>query len=1352
MASSRGQNSQLQQKQATAPAASAGAGASASDGLRSRRRAGAGFNTGRTLQSSVSPSYRRRSTAASGARFGFGDSLARTSVQAHLRGLQEAASGDNDAASVDYGNLDELFTEAEPAPVVSRVNTETLATAKLNALSAQRADAYGNIQATPTLRQMIGFYLDTSAAGRRWDQVDALLNTAIAVLHVYNTTRVKRDQLGVPYSSLVAEAVLSGLLLVQFAPRYFLAPDPLEYLRSLFSVITLITALTPIAVVINIHYDDSIYKTFMSAGAWVFLYPVIFWRLQPALLRCLVPIKNIYHMSPMTRNVLRALTTVFTTVLAITVLTHIMVYIQNKSKNQEIQGFDEAFFFIAVSAITGLSSDIEPDTWFTRGIVLFVMFIGIFWLPPRVSEMLSLWQDRSPWPSRFVAETNQSHVLLIGDLEYTMLFEFLREFFCEDHGVRTVNTVVVVMSEKSPGKEVTELLSDPSYVNRVKFVLGSATSFSQLSSVQADKAQAIFLLSSKAAGASAAKEDAAKVMIALAVRKYLRSHGDAKRPVPIYAQVLLPETTLHLEYLTDHVICVEELRLGLLAQSVMVPGFASLLQLLTTSIPDNTTDQLVHAAERSRQKWLAEYAGSMSHEIYATRISSIFNGVKFRKAAQAIFQRTGATLFAIRVPERTEDGESLGGEGQIIINPVDYELKGDELGFVITSNSLVSTEIAYLAEAAAVTVEGEGDEDANAGDSETAPLIPGIAVSAPSGGKDDEGGKRGLAGSPLQKTIAQTEAQLKSKVPFGMNVMDTLVVSDAPPSANDDAASIDSKTDDTTDDEDANAALHDDLIDLDEDAEKDAHLEHEALGAGEAGLAPELARITVDSDEAAATSSKGKGKDKDAGDAKDTAEQGSEPAAGGVKHMQRAPLLFDPKLQKQLDTEPSAAKPSAEGTGAAPADGAAQAKQPAPEGGLAATQKVASGIFGSSAATLIPKPAATTAPPTPVKPTADGLPGDLSGHLVVCDTSGQFPSNIIYLVSCIRAAAPSEVTAIAEGCDDNADGRKEARKPENRFASLYEQISRSYNLAPAPKAQEEQEQESKAGGKSSFLNTLPIVILSSESPSDAQSEDLKRFGNLYIVNGSPLARADLARVRIHTAGSAIVLANREEALDAAADASTMLSLTGSDTTATATADAPALLTVLNIEALTYNNDDFFLSVEFIHRENMQFVGDTETIRINEVYAQAFLRPSFMSGRVYAPVMLDTLICQAYYNEYILEIMQRLIFSHGNVVHALGMAKLNEAGVEGLVYPEADNEVSSGHVFLVEVPSRFHGCSYSSLFSHCCFKHGAIPIGLYRSVVHHRQPLWYVMPNPSPNSTIREDDRVYLIADSRPVLN
>ncbi|KAJ2325205.1 hypothetical protein GGI00_005105, partial [Coemansia sp. RSA 2681] len=518
-------------------------------------------------------------------------------------------------------------------------------------------------------------------------------------------------------------------------------------------------------------------------------------------------------------------------------------------------------------------------------------------------------------------------------------------------------------------------------------------------------------------------------------------------------------------------------------------------------------------------------------------------------------------------------------------------------------------------------------------------------------------------GGAHRALVAAAETQLKAQVPFGMNVMDTLVVSDAPAhSLRDDSASTKSGGD---------------LIDLHDEDGLAGYDEEDGggLAASDDEEGGGLANIHVDSGSDDERRARGKARD------------------GEARHRHRAPLLFDPKNSATQAEQHKVAEQHK----------MAEQQKRAPEAGSS------DGSDGS-----------------------DGglLDGDLAGHIVVCDTSNEFPSNIAYLVSCIRAAAPAER---AEVPAEHAAPRASA------FASLYEQLAR-----PARATKPAQERAP------AFLNQQPVVILSPGEPSAAARDDLARFGNVHVVCGSPLSRADLARARIHTARSGIVLANREEALDAAADVASRLSLAGSDTTATATADAPALLSVLNIEALTYARADFFLSVEFIHRENMQFVGDTETVRINEVYAQAFLRPSFMAGRVYAPVMLDTLICQAYYNEHVLELMQRLIFSHGDVARALGMAKLSEAGIAGDDAHEEEEE-GAGHVFLVEVPPRFHGRGYASLFSHCCFKHAAVPIGLYRAATHHRQPLWYVMPNPGAACVLREDDRVYLIANTRPDL-
>ncbi|KAJ2803642.1 hypothetical protein H4R20_002810, partial [Coemansia guatemalensis] len=550
-------------------------------------------------------------------------------------------------------------------------------------------------------------------------------------------------------------------------------------------------------------------------------------------------------------------------------------------------------------------------------------------------------------------------------------------------------------------------------------------------------------------------------------------------------------------------------------------------------------------------------------------------------------------------------------------------------------------------------------------------------------------------------TLAATEARLHPAVPFGSNVMDTLVVSDA--GSDTGARSHTSKReDDDNDDQRSTGSCEDDLIDMDP---TDGNAE---AAAGPSVLSPELARIPIDE----ATNDHG-GNSSDSSDASNQ----SGTKAADSKPMHRAPLVFDPTLQASSESDLAAKKVAA-----------VEEKKKEAE-----AKKTIPGIWGRG---LPQKKEA-------VAPTADGLPGDLAGHIVVCDTSGEFPSNIIYLISCIRSAAPSEVTGIAE--ESTSSNPPPTLTPGNPLASLYEQISRTYNSGNI-------DSSSNEVASHAFLNLQPIVILSPAEPSADLRADLERFGTVYVVSGTPLQRVDLARVRIHTAASAIVLANREQWLDAAADASTRLSLTSADTTATATADAPALLSVLNIETLTYANPDFFMSVEFIHRENMQFVGDTETLKINEVFGQAFLRPSFMSGRVYAPVMLDTLVCQAYYNEHLLEILQRLIFSHGNVTHALGVAKLREAGID-VPKPEGDEleRLGAGNVFLVEVPPRFYGHSYAGLFSHCCFSHGAIAFGLYRAVFHHAQPMWYVMPNPAPDCVLRENDRVYLLANVRPTL-
>lgn len=64
-------------------------------------------------------------------------------------------------------------------------------------------------------------------------------------------------------------------------------------------------------------------------------------------------------------------------------------------------------------------------------------------------------------------------------------------------------------------------------------------------------------------------------MRALALKKY-------KPNLQLHVQVILPENKCHFDYLADTMVCVEELKLGLLSQNCRCPGIATLMYILST--------------------------------------------------------------------------------------------------------------------------------------------------------------------------------------------------------------------------------------------------------------------------------------------------------------------------------------------------------------------------------------------------------------------------------------------------------------------------------------------------------------------------------------------------------------------------------------------------------------------------------------------------------------------------------------------------------------------------------------------------------------------------------------------------
>ncbi|KAJ1926753.1 hypothetical protein IWQ60_003522 [Tieghemiomyces parasiticus] len=1287
-----------------------------------------------------------------------------------------------------------------------------------DAIQRQTLFARGKaIRAEPALRQRLAFYIDTTQVGRAWDLLDALVNFLLVLVYVWNTQYVTEVNPRLPFGAQLADLALAGLLLLLFLPRYYLAAEQLTFARSFQSLTTLLATLPPIAAFFLARFDPQFDATFMSAGFLIYVYPIRIVRLQMSIFSCLVPVKSGFMaFSAITRKALRLGLGILTTLLTVSAFVHLVTYIQRKPTDALLD-FGEAFFFTTVSSTSGLSTDLVPDNAFTRIVILYIMIVGAVFIPANLSELLTLMARQSRYPTRFTPAAHQSHVLLVGRMEPMSLFEFLREFFCEDHGLVTVNTVVVIMGAEDPPEDVANVLNDPAFVNRVKYVRGSPTSFSNLQKVCANRAKACFLLTNKMHTSQDPEvEDATTVMFALAVKKYCRTMN---KRLKLYAQVLVPETETHLEYLTNRTICVDELRLGLLAQSCVIPGFASLIHLLTTSITDSTSDKILESLEgRPHMNWIKEYVRGASQEIYSITFSDFVVGNTFSQVAEVFYAHFGATLFALRL--QLPDTEAIFAAGEpttrskkwhLVINPARHVLQGNETGFVIATTSEIADAISQFGGSFLPgTLPGETSFHQSI-------LVP----SSPSCQRPTMVGHSSAGVEPTRRPPSR-----QASPPLGFT--DTTPLLADPVS---DALALDEIEDAGLDLDMRKANLvfmePDDDEEYEESGGTDAGETEEGQGEPmgktpaasvmEGSKTPDALSRTTTGDSKGPLNAKMTGSSTPANDAEAQAARTrsailqkniKQAQAAAIAEMgEEAALTLLKDVDEAIDMEEGGPVDKETGLGITEGEGLG-AEDPLETNGdqlrgtttsPTPTGPVPPGPATDTLASLSERRREKLPIGTAHSDTKQLVLDDTALPLAIAVPSGDGIGSDTGLQDCDRSRPPYH-RSHRHFLEHHNHGRRHHRRyhrhhhnssghgdrpakalkspvpPADPFFTIPRDLGDHIVICDTGGAfppnleyfigclRVPHRDNTPVHSPFSATGDLPIVILSKNEPSGSQQRLLASFGNVYMVRGSALIRKDLFKAHIHLARKAVVLSGLQHQ---------------SGDSTQHTADASALLAVLNIESLS-QSDDFFIVVEFIHRENMKFIGESETVPIDEMYAQAILRPSFMSGHVFAPCMLDTLICQTYYNNHILDIVKHLIFSHrlaDDTVQlyfsppplAAATTVETEPCLVDTQAPEDEDSASEnsippnggveseppvttnlyGHSFLVDVPAEFFGRLYLSLFTELCRVHCAVPLGLYRAVSHNRHPLCYVLVNPGPTMVLRRGDRVYVLSDCAP---
>ena len=522
------------------------------------------------------------------------------------------------------------------------------------------------------------YWMDSNPLTKWWDIFDLLLTLFFIVNYIY-LTNYSIGERDTPFPPPPPPQIIEDIdftlaisLFLIFVPRILLSVYPWEEIKSYWSICTVLSCFS----VIFVYFNPAQSNTFLEGGNAVFLYPFRFWRIHGSVNR-VFPIgkKGFFKISAVNQKAYNLVLSIFSTILVVTAWTHIVLYKFQKFYDLY---FLEVFYTITMSSFSGLATNIVPDNTFSRIVTFGIMVVGAIYLPTQLSDLITLVRSQSQYNRSYRPSKGRSHVIVVGNLEIVALRGFLREFYSTDHGSKTLTTNVVLVNSYEPGSELEQLLADPIYSNRVKYVKGSAMSFRSLRKAKVESAKAAFVLTSRISDCDTIDEDAKTVMRCVSLRKFHRG-------LKIFAQILLPRNKVHLESLADNILCIDEFKLGMAAQSCLSPGFTTIMYILTNSISERAVNHLSGYGKTS--PWMQEYLHGALMELYEIKLDMQYSGMKFSEAVLAVYKHHNAILFGLGLDCAPGEEGTFGADQKIIFNPEGYVLKGGERAFMITDES-----------------------------------------------------------------------------------------------------------------------------------------------------------------------------------------------------------------------------------------------------------------------------------------------------------------------------------------------------------------------------------------------------------------------------------------------------------------------------------------------------------------------------------------------------------------------------------------------------------------------------------------------------------------------------------------
>eukprot|EP00111_Clytia_hemisphaerica_P000002 TCONS_00000002-protein len=329
----------------------------------------------------------------------------------------------------------------------------------------------------------------------------------------------------------------------------------------------------------------------------------------------------------------------------------------NYTNKQKLNYF-ECLYFLFVTMSTVGYGDIYCHTYLGRlfnigfisvGLGLFTSYL------PAIQEFLA---SHTKYDRAFKPTPGKRHVIVAGYITEESVTGFFKDFLHPDR--EDSQTTVVILSPKYPSLKMQADLQR--HCTKASYFIGTIYKFMDCHRTRMREADAVIILCNKKC-ISPDEEDAANITRVISVKNYHEN-------IRCIVQLMMNKNKSHLlncpqwnRELGDDIICIDELKLGFVAQSCNAPGFSTLLANLFAMRSDTISEEI-----QESEKWKVAYMIGAANEMYTAQLSNAFIGMSFPQAVELCFEKLNLMLIAIEMKISKK-------ERYFAINPNDKKLR-----------------------------------------------------------------------------------------------------------------------------------------------------------------------------------------------------------------------------------------------------------------------------------------------------------------------------------------------------------------------------------------------------------------------------------------------------------------------------------------------------------------------------------------------------------------------------------------------------------------------------------------------------------------------------------------------------